>query len=324
MYKITLKNNKSFSCDVGSTIFEAAKASGVLLEHSCLTARCRSCVAKITSGNCENVQQELVLSESERKNKYILTCNSIPKSDVSIDLEDLGNIKIYPKKIYPSKINEIKKITKEVIKITLRLPPNVSFSFNAGQYVNLIKNGISRSYSIANFSEKSIEFFIKNYPGGEMSNYWFNHAKINDLIRLEGPIGTFFIRESNVNNIIFIATGTGVAPIKSILDSLDENKEKLKNKVIWVFNGARYKEDLFWQPGSKNVNYIPVLSREAQDFKGFKGYVQDAVLDQKIDLQDAQVYACGSSEMINSAKELFVKNKLKESQFYSDAFVQTN
>lgn len=324
MFKVGLKNGKSFNCEPNTTIFEAAKASGILLEHSCLTARCRSCVAKITSGNCKNVQEELVLSENERKNNYVLTCNSIPKSDVSIDLEDLGNITIYHKKIYPSKINEIKKLTKEVVKITLRLPPNVSFNFNAGQYVNLIKNGISRSYSIANFSEKSIEFFIKNYPGGEMSNYWFNHAKINDLIRLEGPLGTFFIRESKVNNIIFIGTGTGVAPIKSILDSLDKNKETLKNKAIWFFNGARYKEDLFWQPKNNNVNYIPVLSREGEDFKGFKGYVQDAVLDKKIDLQEAQVYACGSAEMINSAKELFVKNNLKESQFFSDAFVQTN
>lgn len=324
MFKVGLKNGKSFNCEPNTTIFEAAKSSGILLEHSCLAARCRSCVAKITSGNCENVQQELVLSESERKNNYVLTCNSIPKSDVSIDLEDLGNITIYPKKIYPSKINEIKKLTEEVVKITLRLPPNISFNFNAGQYVNLIKNGISRSYSIANFSEKSIEFFIKNYHGGEMSNYWFNHAKINDLIRLEGPIGTFFIRESTVNNIIFIGTGTGVAPLKSILDSLDKNKEILKNKTIWFFNGARYKEDLFWHPKNNNVNYIPVLSREVEGFNGFKGYVQDAVLDQKIDLQDAQVYACGSAEMINSAKELFVKNKLKESQFFSDAFVQTN
>ena len=323
MFKINLKNGKSFNCEPNATVFEAAKASGILLEHSCLTARCRSCVAKISSGDCRNFQEEFVLSDEERKSGYILTCNSIPKSDVSIDLEDLGNINIYPKKIFPSKINEIKKLTKDVVKITLRFPPNVSFNFNAGQYVNLIKNGISRSYSIANFSEKSLEFFIKNYQGGEMSNYWFNHSKVNDLIRLEGPIGTFFIRESNVNNIIFIGTGTGVAPIKSILDNMDNN-EILKNKAIWFFNGARYKEDLFWQPKNNNVNYLPVLSREVEEFKGFKGYVQDAVLDKKIDLQDAQVYACGSAEMINSAKELFVKNKLKESQFFSDAFVQTN
>ena len=95
---------------------------------------------------------------------------------------------------------------------------------------------------------------------------------------------------------------------------------------MWVIVGARYQEDLFWEPNFKNLNikYIPVLSRKVNNWNGAQGYVQDIVLKQQIDLENTQVYACGSNHMINSAKELFFKNNLKENNFFSDAFVQTN
>ena len=159
-----------------------------------------------------------------------------------------------------------------------------------------------------------------------MSAYFFKEAKINDLLRLEGPIGTFFLRDSSFKNIVFLATGTGIAPIKSILEGLDKSHEQYQNKNLWVIVGARYQDDLFWEPNLKNLNikYIPVLSRPENDWNGAKGYVQDIVLNQQIDLESTQVYACGSNDMINSAKELFIKNNLKENNFFSDAFVQTN
>jgi CDP-4-dehydro-6-deoxyglucose reductase len=159
-----------------------------------------------------------------------------------------------------------------------------------------------------------------------MSAYFFKEAKINDLLRLEGPIGTFFLRDSSFKNIVFLATGTGIAPIKSILEGLDKSHEQYQNKNFWVIVGARYQDDLFWEPNLKNlhIKYIPVLSRQVNDWNGAKGYVQDIVLKQQIDLENTQVYACGSNEMIKSAKELFLKNNLKENNFFSDAFVQTN
>lgn len=326
MFTVTLKNNKSFVCPENSTIFDAAKLNNIHLEHSCLSARCRSCIAKVLYGDSVDQQEEFVLSDEERESNHILTCNCIPISDISLDIEDLGNIIIHQKKTFPSKIDTIEKISEEVIKITLRFHPNNPFKFNAGQYVNLSKNNITRSYSVANFSEQSIEFYIKNYEGGEMSKYWFNEAKPNDLIIVEGPIGTFFVRESKVEHLIFLATGTGIAPIKSILEFLNENPNSIQNKKIWVFNGARHLEDLFWKPVYKNIeiNYKAVLSREKSIFDGYSGYVQNAVMDETIDLQNAQVYACGSPEMIASAKSLFLNNNLQENNFFSDAFVQTN
>lgn len=328
MFKISLKNNKTFSCDKDSTIFEAAKNNNIILEHSCLSSRCRSCVVKVLSGKTINKEEELVLSEEEKNANFVLSCNAKPISDIELDIEDLGEIKLFDKKIIPSKISIIEKLTDDVIKVVLRIPPNSNFNFNSGQYVNIIKGNLTRSYSIANSSDHNnqLEFFIKNYENGLMSAYFFNEAKINDLLRLEGPIGTFFLRDTSLKNIVFLATGTGIAPIKSILEGLDKSYEQYQNKNLWIIVGARYQHDLFWKPNLKNLNikYIPVLSRQVNDYNGAKGYVQDVVLKQQIDLEDTQVYACGSNDMINSAKELFLKNNLKENNFFSDAFVQTN
>jgi len=328
MFLIKLKNNKTFTCDKDSTIFEAAKKSNIVLEHSCLSSRCRSCVVKVLSGKTINKEEELVLTEEDKNSNFVLSCNAKPLSDIELDIEDLGETILFDKKIIPSKISVIEKLTDDVIKVVLRLPPNSNFNFNSGQYVNIIKGNLTRSYSIANCSghKNQLEFFIKNYENGLMSAYFFKEAKINDLLRLEGPIGTFFLRDSSFKNIVFLATGTGIAPIKSILEELDKSHGQYQNKFFWVIVGARCQEDLLWEPKLKNLyfKYIPVLSRQDNGWDGAKGYVQDIVLKEQIDLENTQVYACGSNDMINSAKELFFKNNLKEKNFFSDAFVQTN
>ena len=328
MFKIQLKNNKTFTCDKDSTIFEAAKKNNIVLEHSCLSSRCRSCIVKVISGRTINIEEELVLTEEDKNENFVLSCNAKPLSDLELDIEDLGDFILFEKKIIPSKISVIEKLTDDIIKLVLRLPPNSNFNFNSGQYVNIIRGSLTRSYSIANSSDhkNQLEFFIKKYTNGLMSEYFFKEAKINDLLRLEGPIGTFFLRDSSFKNIVFLATGTGVAPIKSILEGLDKSYEQYQNKIFWVIVGARYQDNLLWEPKLKNLNikYIPVISRPENDWGGEKGYVQDIVLKQQIDLENTQVYACGSNDMINSAKELFFKNNLKENNFFSDAFVQTN
>ena len=194
MFEIVLNNNKKFYCDEYTTIFEAAKNAQILLEHSCLVARCRSCTVKVLAGQTQNVEEELVLTDEEKKQNYVLSCNSKPLSDLKLDIEDLGNVTLFTKKIVPAKIDSIEKVTSDVVKIVFRLPPTANFNFNAGQYVNLIKGNITRSYSIASKSDNNnqLEFFIKRYESGLMSQYWFEEAKTNDLLRVEGPLGSFF------------------------------------------------------------------------------------------------------------------------------------
>ena len=330
MYNIILKNDKFFSCNSDTTIFDAAQKAGIILEHSCLNARCSSCIVKVISGETKNREEELVLTEEQKNQNFVLSCNAKPLSNLSLDLEDLGDIKLFNKKIVPAKITSISKINKNVIKAVLRLPPTSNFKFNSGQYVNLIKGNLKRSYSIANKSDKKnqLEFYIKKYENGLMSKYWFDESKINDLLRIEGPLGSFFLRESQCENILFLATGTGVAPIKSILESVLETPSNFSKKKFWIFVGARYEEDLFWDPTINSdkikLSYVPVLSRQVNDWNGEKGYVQDAVLKQNINLKNSQVYACGSNEMIQLAKKTLINNSLKENCFFSDAFVATN
>ena len=192
MFEIKLKNNKIFTCDKDSTIFDAAKKAGIILDHSCLNARCRSCIVKVTAGSVEEVENELVLTENEKKENFVLSCNSKPLSDLKLDIEDLRDIKFFDKKIVPAKISKIKKIKSDVLEIILRLPPSSNFQFNAGQYVNIIKDKFKRSYSLANkpSNDKQLEFLIKRY------GKWIDEQILKkldyDLLRIEGPLGAFF------------------------------------------------------------------------------------------------------------------------------------
>jgi CDP-4-dehydro-6-deoxyglucose reductase len=330
MFNIKLKNGKSFNCDSNTTIFEAAKNAGIVLEHSCLTARCRSCVVQVETGSTKDKLDDLVLTLEEKSNNWTLSCNSIPTSDLVIDLEDLGDIQIFDKKIIPAKIQAISKLNDSVIEVSLRLPPNSNFGYNSGQYVNITKGTIKRSYSVANAYRESgvLTFLIKKYENGLMSNYWFDEAKENDLLRIEGPIGSFFLRKTEAENIIFLATGTGVAPVKAILESITDSPNNFSDKKILIIFGARNESDIFWQPNElnevSNLKYIPVLSRASEDWKGESGYVQDILIKQNIPLENAQVYACGSNTMIESAKKLLIEKGLNKTNFFSDAFVATN
>lgn len=329
MFQISLNNGKSFKCDSNTTIFDAAKNKGIILEHSCLNARCRSCAVKIISGSTIDRIDDIVLSAEEKFSNWVLSCNSIPTSDLVLDIEDLGDIKIFEKKIIPAKVHAIKKLNDTVLEVILRLPLNSNFGYNSGQYVNIIKGQIKRSYSIANAYQSNgfLTFLIKKYDNGLMSSYWFKEARINDLLRIEGPVGSFFLRETERENIVFLATGTGVAPIKAMLEKINESEKHILKKY-WVFVGARYEKDLFLNLNEFNVisnlTYVPVLSKGSEDWNGERGYVQEILINYNIPLTNVQVYACGSNNMIESAKNLLTKNGLDIKDFFSDAFVATN
>lgn len=324
MYQISLKNNKSFQCGENETLVEAARKSGIILEHSCLSGRCSSCKVKVEKGLSEPISEEFSLNEQEREDGFILSCVRTPKSEMLIEAEDLSEYGIPIPKTLPAKINKIEKLTEDVIKIELRFPPTQKLNFIAGQYVNVIKGNIKRSYSIGSTSNENslIELFIKKYPGGLLSNYWFNEAEINDLLRIEGPRGTFFLRKNPViKNIIFLATGTGIAPVKSILETLSN----ITDKNIYLFWGVKRSNDLFWNPRNSGlkIHYFPVLSREKIPAME-NGYVQNVLLTKNIELAKSILYACGSNDMIHEAKNKLIENGLPDANFYSDAFVTSN
>ena len=323
---ITLPSGKEIPCPNNTSILEAVQNAHIFMEYSCLKARCRSCIVQISAGEVADISTDLILSEEEKKAGYILACNSIPKTNISLNINEIASESLPQKRTFPCKIQSIKKLSPDVIELELRIPPGNDFNWISGQYLNLKKDSISRSYSIAK-SKKSgghISLLIKKYPGGLMSQYLFETAKINDLMHIEGPLGSFFYRNKQPKRLLFLATGTGIAPIKAILEEFEQTPSMISDTEISLFWGVRTTDDLIWTPHFTQFkfNYIPVLSREKVN-NCKTGYVQDIVLNHEIDLLETEVYACGSPEMITDARSKLLNKGLLPHNFYADAFVSS-
>ena len=328
MHQVTLTSNKAFQLEPGTTVLNAAMKAGISLPYSCKNGRCNSCKCKVLNGSTTANHDEIGLSPEEKEQGWILSCVRTATSDLTIEVEDLGDVQLPTPKTYPCRISSLEKVSADVMCIRLRLPPSAQFEFIPGQYIDIIgPNGSRRSYSLANggFENKSLELQVKKVQGGELSNYWFNEAKENDLLRLHGPLGTFFLRDVANLDLVFLATGTGIAPIKAIIESMNGLLTDKRPKSITVIWGARKEADLYLSPDSfdQNVRYIPTLSRPHADWSGAKGYVQDILLDQFKALQNTAVYACGSEAMIQDAKSSLTQAGLPANRFYSDAFVSS-
>ncbi len=314
---------KSISTSPEQSILDSALSAGVVFDYSCKNGQCGACKTTLLEGKVVELQAQIALSEMDRKNNKILSCCCAPETDVLIDAEDLTALKDIEVKTSPVRINKIEKKTAAIIEVELRLPPTMNMRFLEGQYIDVIgPDSLIRSYSIANSTGgKMITLWIKKVENGKFSHYWFNEAKENDLLRIEGPKGTFFFRKGQ-KKVILLATGTGIAPIKSMLDKLDESIIDVGFHLYW---GNRKPEDFFWEPNYKNLNlqYTPVLSQKNDGNVGTIGYVQDIVIKQHQNLETTEVYACGSIDMIESAKALFINNGLEEKHFHSDAFVSS-
>lgn len=326
--QIKLLNNKVFQADANRSILDSALAGGIVLEHSCKTGRCGVCKTKVLSGETKTLLDEASLSADDKKAGFILTCCRAAETAIKLDTEDFGELGKLKAKTLPCRIDQITKLSPDVIEVILRTPPTNRLAYLPGQYVDVIgKDGIRRSYSVANAPLDSgrITLQIRKVENGVMSQYWFNEAKANDLLRMEGPLGTFCLRKTNAKNLVLLATGTGIAPIKAILEQLATTPEKQIFENIYLYWGSRSLEDIYWQPNFPQLPLVftPVLSR-TQDYQGRHGYVQNALLDDRISLSDAVIYACGSEAMINSASVSLKAAGLLPTNFYSDAFVSSN
>lgn len=329
MPTVTLNNARQFECQPEQTLLDAAHQQGLALEYSCRTGRCGVCKARVLSGETHALQAEEALSPTEHADRYILTCCRTAVSDVSLDIEDLGELATVQTQTLPCRIDTVQSLSPDVVEVTLRTPPTSKLHYLPGQYVDMIgKNGLRRSYSIANAprDDGRISLQIRRVENGQMSKYWFDEAGINDLLRLEGPLGTFCLRKNDKPQLLLLATGTGIAPIKSILEQLACTADTLEYSSIHLYWGGRTEQDIYWQPDFPTLplHFTPVLSRADEDWQGRKGYVQQAVLEDGFPLTEATVYACGAIEMIQSAHEQLITVGLDERHFYSDAFVSSN
>jgi len=328
MALVTLSSGKSFQADEASSILDAAAQSLISLPYSCKTGRCSTCKCKVINGETRSLHPETGLTEQEKAEGWILSCVRTAETDVLLEVDVRSGVDLPTAKTWPCRISEIKPLAHDVVQVLLRLPPTADFRFIPGQYIDVIgPNGIRRSYSLANanFADKQLELHIRAVKGGAMSDYWFNRAKPNDLLRLNGPLGTFFLREQGGLDLFFLATGTGIAPVKAMLESMINISPAQMSKSVTVLWGGRKPEDLYFDVSQIPVSniYIPVLSRPVEGWEGARGYVQDVLLNIKPDLTNAAVYACGSDAMIQSARTRFLEAGLLAKHFYSDAFLSS-
>jgi CDP-4-dehydro-6-deoxyglucose reductase, E3 len=329
LFTATLSNGKRFQAPTDNSLLDAALACGLVLEHSCRSGRCGSCRAHLRSGTVLPIRPDLSLSATERHSGWILTCASAAASDLSLDVEDLGLPADIAVRTLPCRIASLHRPAPDVMKVELRLPPNTDFRYLPGQYIDMIgKGGLRRSYSLANMREDggNLELHIRQVAGGTFSAYWFEQARPGDLLRLEGPRGTFILRDVAGLDLVFLATGTGIAPIKAMLAQLSRGNGFPPPRSVHLLWGGRRETDLYLRPEPTpcDFRYTPVLSRPDDGWAGARGHVQDVLLQSSPTLQSTVVYACGSSAMIDGARAAMTAAGLPARHFFADAFVSSS
>lgn len=315
-YKIKIQpSGVSFQSE--KNILADALEQSIPLEHSCKTGECGICSAEVISGEVENENGEIV------DQGIVLTCQSKALSDVTLKVECYLELAQFKIQTLPCKVASFEYVTDDIVIIKLRFPPTAKFDFLPGQYIDLSFKGIKRSYSIANAKQVSpgVELHIRKVANGKMSEAIFSNVQKNQLMRIEGPKGTFFIRKDN-KPLILLAGGTGIAPVKAMLEELIANKDQREVHIYWGMsckNSFYFTELVDLASLHANIYYTPVLSGDEQ-WPGRRGFVHQSVCDDFDSLSEYQVYACGSPLMINAAKKSFIERQLPEKQFFSDAF----
>lgn len=334
-YQVTVQPSAhTFTVDDDATILGAAIDAGIGLPYGCRNGACGACKGKVLQGEVDHGEyQASALSEADKQNGMALFCCAHPISDVVIECrEALPSNGLRPR-IMPARVQKMEKLSHDVMAMYLKLPSNERMQFLAGQYIEfLLKDGKRRAFSLANapHNDDLLELHLRLVPGGQFTQYVFNEMQEKAILRLEGPFGSFYLREDHTKPIIFVAGGTGFAPIKGIIEHILHQKSSRKMVLYW---GARAKEDLYmpelpeaWQAAHPEFSFIPVLSEPKieDEWQGRTGLVHQAVLDDFDDLSAYQIYCCGAPQMVDIAHQSFQEKGLPEDEFFSDAFTFAN
>jgi CDP-4-dehydro-6-deoxyglucose reductase len=332
MHKVTVQpSGQSFDAEEGEAVLTAALRQGVMLPYGCKNGACGSCKGKIVSGAVDYGHYHArVLTEEERAHGKALFCQAKPLGDLVIECRTIGAAKDIAVRLMPCRVQQLTKVADDVMLVQLKLPANERLQFLAGQYIDfLLKGGERRSFSMANppHGDEFVELHIRHVAGGNFTDHVFGKMKERDILRLEGPLGSFFLREDGTKPIVFVASGTGFAPIKSIIESALHRNVTRPMVLYW---GARRPKDLYlnalaekWAREHPHFRYVPVISeaKPEDNWSGRTGFVHRAVMQDLPDLSGYQVYACGVPIMVDSARKDFIAQcQLPEDEFYADSF----
>jgi len=330
-FQITVQpSGHQFSCDDDETVLSAAMRAGVGLPYGCKNGACSSCKGKVVSGSITHrPHQRRALTEEEEAAGMSLFCCAVPQSDLVLQAREVAGSGDFPVKKMPSRVSTMEKMAPDVIVISLQLPANETLEYRAGQYIEfLLRDGKRRSYSMASAPGAGpITLHIRHMPGGLFTDQVFSTMKERDILRFEGPLGTFFVRDDSDKPMVLLASGTGFAPIKAIVEHERASGSKRPMTLYW---GGRRPQDLYmdalcrqWAQEIPHFSYVPVVSDALpeENWTGRTGFVHQAVIDDLPDMSGHQVYACGAPIVVESAKRDFVKDcKLPEEEFFADAF----
>jgi CDP-4-dehydro-6-deoxyglucose reductase len=347
--KVTVRpSGREFTVEADEAILSAALRQGVGLPYGCKNGACGTCRARLLEGKVvHGTHAKSALSALDETKGFVLVCCGRPQTDVVIEARELTGFGDIPIRKMPCRIAKIERPTDDVAIVALQLPANERLQYRAGQYVEFIlKDGVRRSYSIATapHADEQITLHVRHMPGGLFTDALFGTAKPGgpavvkerDILRFEGPLGTFFLREDNARPIILLASGTGFAPIKAIAEHIFHKGIHVEAsgrpaRPVVLYWGCRSRKDLYlpnlpeqWAREQPNFTYVPVLSdATASDaWSGRTGFVHRAVMDDFPDLSEHQVYACGTPLMVDAARHDFTERcGLPPEQFFADAFM---
>ena len=324
-----LPSGYEFTVNPGESVLDAALRQGVTLPYGCRNGTCGSCKGKVIVGQVEYVDSHPVaLTEDDRSHGLALFCQAKPVGDVTIEAQAtmVGDL---PVKKLPARVAKKEFLAPDVARLYLKLPAAVRLQFLAGQYIDfLLPDGRHRSFSLANapHDDEFIELHLRHVEKGEFTEYVFDHMKEKSMVRIEGPRGDFYLRENSTRPLIFVAGGTGFAPIKGILEHAFAAGVDRPMHLYW---GARAIVDLYlkelpqrWVQEYANFRYTEVLSAPASsdNWQGPTGFVHETLIVDYPDLGDYDVYAAGPPAMVKATRDACVDHGLPVERFFSDPF----
>ena len=322
-------DNRNIVIRSGETVLEAGLRAGIGLPFECRNGACGKCMCTLLQGSVDyGAYQASALTDADKALGKALMCCAVPTADLAIEYA-AGDAAAAAVRTYVGRVHSMQRLSDEVMRVMVSLPAGETVRFVAGQYINiLLADGQRRAFSFANPPHRGehIELHIRLIPGGRYTSHVFTGMQTGDELRFEGPLGSFYLRESS-RPIIFVAGATGFAPVKSIVEDAFHRGLQRPMLLYW---GVRRPKDLYmmelaqrWQQEHDNFKFVPVLSEPGPEdrWQGRSGLVHEAILHDFPDLTGYEVYVCGSAKMVDTAFPAFLRQGLAEDYCFSDAFL---